>query len=312
MMMRNDLPVGFAGIPGAGSILRSSEPVSLSPVVSQAASLLEEAADLLVMHLDFAAAVDRCEKGCESLLGDPENEDADSAGELKCSLCIVGIQALAEMNRWRDVLPWILQYYQDPESLPPKILELCFLLHSKVKEPYVMLEVGGDWLRNANNQHLPSYGLLVQLHLSHVLLPLGHFAEADKLLQGCKVLSKEQRAEALGNIREKKQQWLQKEKEQPIPEEQPKVAWKRRMGPMSQKVLTILARLGRMLGSLASQFCAVPYKKTLLAAFLLCLLVMKLDPASPTSLPFIYRLTQLFHQAQSAAFAPHFKPPVQD
>lgn len=70
------MPVAFAGV-GGGSILRSSEPVSLSPVASRAASLLEEAVDLLVIHLDFAAAVDRCEKGCESLVDDPESEDSD-------------------------------------------------------------------------------------------------------------------------------------------------------------------------------------------------------------------------------------------
>ncbi|KAJ6660052.1 hypothetical protein lerEdw1_018250 [Lerista edwardsae] len=312
-MMRNDLPVAFAGI-GGGSILRSSEPVSLSPVTSRAASLLEEAVDLLVIHLDFAAAVDRCEKGCECLVDDPESEDSDSSEELKCSLCVVGIQALAEMNRWREILPWILQYYQDPECLPPKILELCLLLHSQVKEPHVMLEVGGNWLRHTTNQHLPGYGLLVQLHLFHVLLPLGHFAEAEELVQGCQALTKEQRTEAYGNIRERKHQWLQQEKEHLSLEEQPAMAWKKRLGPVSQKVLTMLAQLGRALGSLASQLCSIPYKRTLLAALMLFLIVVKLDPGmreqsfcmlwantdrtSPTSLPFLYRLIQLFHQRE--------------
>lgn len=47
-----------------------------------------------------------------------------SFAEVKCSLCVVGIQALAEMNRWREVLSWVLQYYHEPEHLPPKVLEL--------------------------------------------------------------------------------------------------------------------------------------------------------------------------------------------
>lgn len=67
---------GVHGASAAG-VLPSSEPVCPAPVASQAACLLEEAADLLVMHLDFAAAVDRCEKGCDSLRGDPESGDAD-------------------------------------------------------------------------------------------------------------------------------------------------------------------------------------------------------------------------------------------
>lgn len=44
--------------------------------------------------------------------------------EVKCSLCVVGIQALAEMDRWREALSWVLRYYQVPEKLPPKVLEL--------------------------------------------------------------------------------------------------------------------------------------------------------------------------------------------
>nr|XP_056702573.1 peroxisome assembly protein 26 [Euleptes europaea] len=296
--MRNDLSVAFAG-------------ASLSPVASRAASLLEEAADLLVVHLDFAAAADRCEKGCQSLLGDLENEDSGSSEELRCSLCIVGIQALAEMNRWREVLPWVLQYYQVPAHLPPKVLELCILLHSKVKEPLVMLDVGSNWLRASANQHMPTYGLLVQLYLFHVLLPLGRFAEARDLVEGCKALSKEQRLEARRAIKEKRRQWSQQADKHPDPKEQADMAWKTQLGSVSQKVLTTLAQLGRALGCLAGQLGSIPYKKALFAAFLLFLVVVKLDPASPTSLPFLYRLTQLFHQARSAVFSSHCRSPVQ-
>lgn len=49
---------------------------------------------------------------------------AGSVVEVKCSLCVVGIQALAEMDRWREALPWVLQYYQVPAKLPPRVLEL--------------------------------------------------------------------------------------------------------------------------------------------------------------------------------------------
>ncbi|XP_077196796.1 peroxisome assembly protein 26 isoform X2 [Paroedura picta] len=233
-----------------------------------------------------------------------------SSEELRCSLCIVGIQALAEMNRWREVLPWVLQYYQVPACLPPKVLELCILLHNKVKEPRVMLDVGSDWLRASANQHLPTYGLLVQLHLFHVLLPLGHFAEAQEMVEGCKALSKEQRLEACRILKEKRQLWLQQPEEPPDSEAQAEIAWKTQLGLVSKKVLTILAQLGRALGSLAGQFGSIPYKMALLAAFVLFLIVVKLDPASPTSLPFVYRLTRLFHQARSAVFSSHYRPPI--
>ncbi|XP_061494538.1 peroxisome assembly protein 26 isoform X2 [Rhineura floridana] len=266
-MMRNDLSVAFAGIGEAGSLLRSSEPPSVSPVASQAAVFVEEATDLLVMHRDFAAALDRCERGCQSLTGEPESEDTDN-----------------------------------------------ILLHGKVEEPRVMLEVSRDWLCCSANQHLPSYGLLVQLHLLHVLLPLGHFAEAEELIRGCKALSKEQQVEAHESIKEKKLQWLQNEEEEEgrIPEEHSEMGWKQQLDSVSQKVLTILTQLGRVLGTLAGIPCSIPYKKVLLAAFMLCLIVVRLDPASPASLPFLNRLIRLFHQAQLAAFSPHYRPPIQD
>lgn len=52
--------------PAAAAAMRS-EAVAWPAVSSQAASLLEEAADLLVLHRDFAAAVEKCEAGCDSL-----------------------------------------------------------------------------------------------------------------------------------------------------------------------------------------------------------------------------------------------------
>lgn len=42
-------------------------PLAWSPASAQAASLLEEAAELLVLQRDFAAALERCEAGCGSL-----------------------------------------------------------------------------------------------------------------------------------------------------------------------------------------------------------------------------------------------------
>lgn len=42
-----------------------------APGLAAAAALLEEAADLLVVHVDFAAALDACERGCDLLAGRP-------------------------------------------------------------------------------------------------------------------------------------------------------------------------------------------------------------------------------------------------
>ncbi|NWR69332.1 PEX26 protein, partial [Centropus unirufus] len=290
------------------------------PASPPAAWLLEEAEDLLVLHRDFAAAVQRCEAGCDRLGTGTERcamgEDGRAAprpgsAEVKCSLCVVGIQALAEMNRWREVLSWVLQYYHVPEHLPPKVLELCILLYSKVREPQVMLEVGSSWLRDQTNKSLPEYASLLELYLSRVLLPLGRFEGAEELVRGCDVLDSEQQVAFLRIICDSRCQWTQQKEMHSAAEEQQDAAAETVLGALSQKLLTMLTLLRRVLRSISSHFYVLPYKKMLLATFLLYVVVVRLDPASPTSLPFIYKLVQLFRQAWAAVFPPIHRPAIQ-
>ncbi|KAF6340140.1 peroxisomal biogenesis factor 26 [Rhinolophus ferrumequinum] len=127
--MKTDPSTSAAPLRGVGGPLQSSEPVRVAPAQSAAVVLLEEAADFLVVHRDFQAALQTCERACQSLANDALLDDAAGISlEVKCSLCVVGIQALAEMDRWQQVLSWVLQYYQVPEKLPPKVLELWLLL----------------------------------------------------------------------------------------------------------------------------------------------------------------------------------------
>ncbi|KFW95051.1 Peroxisome assembly protein 26, partial [Phalacrocorax carbo] len=208
-----------------------------------------------------------------------------SSAEVKCSLCVVGIQALAEMNRWREVLPWVLQYYHVPEHLPPKVLELCILLYSKVREPQVMLEVGSSWLRDKTNKSFPEYGSLLELYLLHVLLPLGRFEEAEELVHGCDVIDSKQQLAFLGTICESRCQWTKQEEMHSAAEEQKDAATETVLGALSQKLLTMLTLLRRALRSMSSHFYLLPYKKMLLATFLLYLVVVRLDPGTVLRFP---------------------------
>ncbi|NXL79267.1 PEX26 protein, partial [Leptocoma aspasia] len=292
-----------------------AEPPAWAPGPAQAAALLEEAADLLVLHRDFAAAVERCEAGCDSLGPGPgpgPGPGHESFAEVKCSLCVVGIQALAEMNRWREVLSWVLQYYHVPEHLPPKVLELCILLYSKVREPQVMLEVGSSWLRAHANQRLPEFRSLLELYLVRVLLPLGRFEGAEELVRGCAALDSEQQLELLSTICQSRCRCTQQEEARSAAEEQQDPATETVLGVLSQKLLTMLTLLRRALRSMSNHFYLLPYKKMLLATFLLYLVVVRVDPASPTSLPFIYKLVQLFRQAWAAVLSPIHRPPIPD
>ncbi|XP_042801309.1 peroxisome assembly protein 26 [Panthera leo] len=299
--MKSDFSTPAAPLRGLGGPLRSSEPVRAAPAPLAAVVLLEEAADLLVVHLDFGAALQTCERALPSLA----NLDAGTSLEVKCSLCIVGIQALAEMNRWREVLSWVLQYYQVPEKLPPKVLELCVLLYSKMQEPGAVLEVVSAWLQDPDNQDLPEYRALAELHLQRVLLPLGCLSEAEELVVGSAGFSEEQRLDVLQAIskarQRQKHQCLGSEEAQKLNQE----------GSFSHKFLSLLMLLRRLWDSTVSHFFSLPFKKSLLAALILCLLVVRFDPASPSSLPFLCKLSQLFHRIQEAIFS-LYRLPIHD
>lgn len=69
--MKSDASTSAAPLKGLGGPLRSSEPARALPAVSPGAHLLEEAADLLVVHLDFQAALETCERAWQSLAEEP-------------------------------------------------------------------------------------------------------------------------------------------------------------------------------------------------------------------------------------------------
>ncbi|XP_017372357.1 peroxisome assembly protein 26 isoform X2 [Cebus imitator] len=289
--MKSDSSISAGPLRGLGGPLRSSEPVRAARARAPAVDLLEEAADLLVVHLDFRAALETCERAWQSLANHAlAEEPAGTFLEVKCSLCVVGIQALAEMDRWQEVLSWVLQYYQVPEKLPPKVLELC-----KMQEPGAVLDVVGAWLQDPANQDLPEYGALAEFHVQRVLLPLGRLSEAEELVVGSAAFGEAQRLDILQAIDTARQQQGQ---EHSGSEEAPKP---NREGSVSHKFLSLPMLVRQLWDSAVSHFFSLPFKKSLLAALILCLLVVRLDPASPSSLPFLYKLAQLFRWIRKAA-----------
>ncbi|KAM7113912.1 peroxisome assembly protein 26 [Molossus nigricans] len=292
--MKSDPATAAAPLSGVRGAPSSSDPARVALAPAAAAALLEEAADLLVVHLDFGAALHACERAGRSLSdGALADGPAGTTLEVKCSLCVVGIQALAEMDRWQEVLSWVLQYYQVPEKLPPKVLELCVLLYSKMQEPGAVLEVASVWLQDPDNQGLPEYRALAELHLQRVLLPLGCWSEAEELV-GSAAFSEEQRLDALQAISTARQQ--QKHKHSDSED------WKLSQEGSSHKFLSLLMLLCRLWDSAVSHFLSLPFRKILLAALILCLVVVRFDPAA-ASLPFLCKLAQLFHWVRDALFS---------
>ncbi|XP_036295826.1 peroxisome assembly protein 26 isoform X1 [Pipistrellus kuhlii] len=295
--MKNDPSTAAAPLRGVGGALSSSETVRVVPSPAVAEALLEEAADHLVVHRDFREALHTCVRAGQSLSNYTlADGPVGTSLEVKCSLCVVGIQALAEMDRWREVISWVLQYYQVPEKLPPKVLELCVLLYSKMQEPGAMLEAASAWIQDPDNQGLPEYRALAELYLQQVLLPLGCLSEAEELVVGSAAFSEEQQLDVLQVISIARQQ--QKHEHSDSEEDQ-----KLTQEDSSHKFLSLLMLLRRLWDSAVSHFFSLPFKKGFLATLILCLLVVRLDPASPSSLPFLCKLAQLFHWIREAVFS---------
>ncbi|XP_070309391.1 peroxisome assembly protein 26 isoform X2 [Odocoileus virginianus] len=183
------------------------------------------------------------------------------------------------MDRWREVLSWVLQYYQAPEKLPPKVLELCVLLYSKMQEPGAVVDGVRAWLQDPDNQGLPEYRSLAELHLQRVLLPLGLLSEAEELVVGSAAFSEEQRLDALQAISAARQQQTHgrsgSEETRTLNQED---------SSSPHKFLSLLTLLRQLWDSAVSHFFSLPFGKSLLAALLLCLLVLRFDPASHPAL----------------------------
>ena len=43
---------------------------------------------------------------------------------MKEGLCILGVQALAELDQWPAALPWVLRQYERPEEIPAQIMQM--------------------------------------------------------------------------------------------------------------------------------------------------------------------------------------------
>ncbi|CAJ1054726.1 peroxisome assembly protein 26-like isoform X2 [Xyrichtys novacula] len=217
------------------------------------------------------------------------------------------------MNQWHGVLSWILQQYEDQERIPAKILQMCILLYSKVGEPAVMQEAAQVWLHSPSNSRVPGFGTVAELYLLHVLIPLGQKDEALELIVGevgSIAFTEDQRRAALEVLEEKEKQ---SEESPPNPRtspdpETPEVAVSSE-GSVLHRFEAMLRFLYRKL--FVSSSGSVHLRRVLLAAVLLYMLFVRLDPALSSSFMWISKLLQLLKQMWTAMFAPYYQAVTQ-
>ncbi|XP_034382010.1 peroxisome assembly protein 26 [Cyclopterus lumpus] len=275
--------------------------------LTQMFSMLDTAAEQMMVHKDFRAAFETCDRGLESF-AIMEQEDS-RCGDFKAGFCILGIQALAELNQWHSVFSWVLQQYEHQEEIPAKIMQMCILLYSKVGEPAAMQEATRVWLHCPSNSRATGFRTVAELYLLHVLVPLGHRDEAVELIAGevgSAAFTEEQRQTALDVVEEKEQQ----NKEPPLnpaisPNSEITAQPVSTQGSVIRKLEAMLRFLYRNV--LVTGSGSFPLRRVFLAAVLLYMLSLRMDPALPSSFMWISKLIQLLRQMWTAMFAPYYQ-----
>ncbi|KAK7886095.1 hypothetical protein WMY93_025716 [Mugilogobius chulae] len=265
-------------------------------------SLLESAAEQFILNKNFETVFETCDRALQTLLK-CEQEDERSE-DIKTGFCILGIQALAELNEWRRALPWILQQYAHEEKIPANIMLMCILLYSKVGEESVMLDATNVWLHCATNSRASGYVTVMESYLLHILIPLGHLEEARELIQGrvgsC-TLTEEQRQTALDIIVEKELQ--NNNALNPSSSSTTSLLTTNSQGAVLHKLGAMIKYLYK---KLLEPFSTCRIHKLFLAAVLLYMLFIRMDPALPSSFMWISKLHELIKPLWTALFGPYY------
>lgn len=287
-----------------GSVAHHSPP--LGSGVSHVLNLLDTAAEQFIVHQDFQTSFGICEKGLAILM---ENEKEDSRwGEVKEGLCILGVQALAELDQWPGVLSWVLRQYERPEEIPAKIMQMCILLYAKVGHEAAIQEAARIWLFCPASTGLGSYRTVAELYLLCVLLPLGLTDDAREFVLGevgSRAFSEDQRQLALEVVTEKEtesQETPDGSSRSPspgVPVPTPPG------GGLMDKLQAMLRLLCRSL-SLSSSAGWFPLRRLFMAMVLVYILVVRMDPALPSSYLWISKLLQLLKQTWNVMFKPYY------
>ncbi|XP_067684349.1 peroxisome assembly protein 26-like [Haliotis asinina] len=155
---------------------------------------VEKASDLL-LYRDF----DRCLVHCSEVID--RIRHTPSFQSYVDSLCIVMIQAFAELDQWDAVLPFVQKIYKNIDSCPVRIIQLCLLLHVKVKEYLKCHAIAETWLHNDRNRQCPQYSDVVKLYVQRVLVPLGAYNLIPQLVDSCQGLSDAEKDAMLSPMR---------------------------------------------------------------------------------------------------------------
>ncbi|XP_064633154.1 peroxisome assembly protein 26-like [Lineus longissimus] len=150
---------------------------------------VDKAQDLLLFR-HFLECLNVCQKSIRVAKTYPELESATQAIE---DLCVLAIQAYAELNRWQEVLPFINQVYEGIENCPPIIIQVCLLLYAKVRDFTTCHAITTVWLKRSQNHGKVGYDRVVEIVLAKVLIPQNKWTDISGFIDSCNLTSEQKR-----------------------------------------------------------------------------------------------------------------------
>ncbi|XP_033745439.1 peroxisome assembly protein 26-like [Pecten maximus] len=129
---------------------------------------------------------DECIQLCETGITEAHMKADNVSGQKNLeTLCILAIQAYAELNQWQQVMPFVQKVFGSVEDCPYKVMHLCILLHSKIKEYTQCHVLSGIWLKHPGNVGSEGYIDIVDVCIQHMLVPQGKVTLIPRYLESC-------------------------------------------------------------------------------------------------------------------------------
>ncbi|RDD47140.1 Peroxisome assembly protein 26 [Trichoplax sp. H2] len=142
---------------------------------------LNEAKSYLVLQ-EFAKCLEECRDGL--LECNVSNNLSSEAKRIKEGLCMISIQAYAELNQWQLVVPFVKEQYSDFYHLPRKLILVCaslFIMINNFELAQIMIE---DWLNYSDNKdNLSDYQTVVDNYIINVLMPTRQFRKLRQFIK---------------------------------------------------------------------------------------------------------------------------------
>ncbi|XP_005107659.1 peroxisome assembly protein 26 [Aplysia californica] len=150
---------------------------------------LAEAVDFFVMR-KFVECFDKCCAVIKTAKCEPEHERNQEVIEASAAL---GIQALAETNLWDHAVSFISDVYGTIDMCPPRIIQVCILLHAHVREYLPCHSLVQHWFENPQNRMNKQCAQVIRIFASHILHPTGCVEALKELVENCPSLSEREK-----------------------------------------------------------------------------------------------------------------------